>query len=465
MDFILTPEILSLIAPYHFTICPDLKIIAVGKELQLVCENIKIGSHFKDTLQLEAPTIDLNFNTISHENKSIFELKYENSITLRGQVLYFEKEGMIAFLVTPLEKPANATLNQINTLIDNMQGGVLVEMSKRTIITANKAFCEMFSISLSPEELRGVDSRPIFEQIKSLLANPDQFIHRVLELREQKKLCLREEVQLANGKIFERDYFPIFSTDNEHIAHVILFRDITESKELTTKLVASANVRAMGELTIGIAHEINSPLTVITCNTTHILNCMEHNNSLHDLPRHLKTIEDSAMRISNIIKSMHFFSRNSTFEDFQDTEVLNIITDVLNLCRGHLKLKGIELRLAPIPPILKIHCHRIQIGQALLNLINNACDAIAGLNEKWIAIDFTCIFNRIKITVTDSGFGISEDLCHKIMEPFFTTKPIGKGTGLGLAISKRTIEAHQGILRVDTSFPRTRFLIELPTIV
>ena len=106
-----------------------------------------------------------------------------------------------------------------------------------------------------------------------------------------------------------------------------------------------------------------------------------------------------------------------------------------------------------------------QISQVLLNLLNNAHDAIKelGENPKWIQIDVHKKDEKyIQLSVTDCGHGIPKQHLNKIMQPFFTTKEVGKGTGLGLSISSEIIKNHGGSLTYDAQSKHTRFVIELP---
>jgi C4-dicarboxylate-specific signal transduction histidine kinase len=104
----------------------------------------------------------------------------------------------------------------------------------------------------------------------------------------------------------------------------------------------------------------------------------------------------------------------------------------------------------------------VQISQVLLNLISNACDAIAERDEKWIRIGAERKNGLVSIYVMDSGTGIPETVREKMFQPFFTTKEIGKGTGLGLSISTGILDAHNGSLSIDSTKPNTCFVVQLP---
>ena len=122
---------------------------------------------------------------------------------------------------------------------------------------------------------------------------------------------------------------------------------------------------------------------------------------------------------------------------------------------------GIELRFREHDNV-EIECRSYQIVQVMLNLINNAYDAVLSDKSAWIEISYEVTGTRLIIKVTDSGRGIPEKIAEKIMQPFYTTKAVGQGTGLGLSISKGLVEDHGGTLSYNPKSPNTQFVLELP---
>jgi C4-dicarboxylate-specific signal transduction histidine kinase len=100
-----------------------------------------------------------------------------------------------------------------------------------------------------------------------------------------------------------------------------------------------------------------------------------------------------------------------------------------------------------------------------VNLLNNACDAVQNLSERWIRFDVSANEREVILSITDSGKGISEATRRKLFQPFFTTKDPGKGTGLGLNLSRNIAEQHGGSLELDLKSPNTRFVLRLPRTV
>jgi C4-dicarboxylate-specific signal transduction histidine kinase len=99
----------------------------------------------------------------------------------------------------------------------------------------------------------------------------------------------------------------------------------------------------------------------------------------------------------------------------------------------------------------------------LLNLLNNAFDAVCDLPKPWVQVEANAVGNHVEISVTDSGSGIPAEIRNRIMQPFFTTKEAGKGTGLGLSISHGIASEHGGKLYIDEQSPHTRFVLVLPS--
>ena len=159
---------------------------------------------------------------------------------------------------------------------------------------------------------------------------------------------------------------------------------------------------------------------------------------------------------------MSSFSRNSTNDPFLETSIEKVISNTLGLCQEKLRINGVEIKIGKIPDII-FACRSAQISQVLLNLLNNAFDAISPFANKWIQIDVNPISEeRFQVIVTDSGKGIPAEIADKLMQPFFTTKDVGKGTGLGLSVSLGIAQGHGGTLTLDKNCSNTRFVLELP---
>ena len=244
-----------------------------------------------------------------------------------------------------------------------------------------------------------------------------------------------------------------------------------EAEEQRGRANHSSKMAALGEMSSGIAHEINNPLAVIGAKA-HLLKLLVEQKKTTDeqLIKDANTVEQMVGRISKIISGLKMFARDSTLDPHQIVSLQTIFEETLVFCEGGLKRRGIEMSLPKFDSDLDIECHPTQISQVILNLINNASDAVDELSskspdqslKKWIKVEVEGEQNSILIRIIDCGSGIPDPIREKILQPFFTTKDIGKGTGLGLSIASGIIKAHQGELLIPKDVPHTTFCVRMP---
>lgn len=249
-------------------------------------------------------------------------------------------------------------------------------------------------------------------------------------------------------------------------------QDITEVMLLEERLAAEraanlhrAKLASLGEMAAGIAHEINNPLAIV-----HGKSAQLHRKILlgkicpEDMASELQKISSVSERIAAIIQGLRSFSRNADLDEPTPCLLTTIVQDTIILCGERFKAQNVELKVDPIPAVSFLG-RPPQIAQVLLNLLNNAFDAVSEDSDTetpWIRLSFEETGSNVIVRVTDSGHGIPEEIAQKIMQPFFTTKAIGQGTGLGLSISMGIIESHKGRLFLDSGQANTTFVFELP---
>lgn len=246
--------------------------------------------------------------------------------------------------------------------------------------------------------------------------------------------------------------------------------DISDRKRLELavseerlRAISHAKLASIGEMAGGIAHEVNNPLTVILGKA--LLALRDLKADVLDkkvLTERMEKIVEVAERINRIVKGMLSLSRDDGEDPPAALRVKTLIEETTLLCQARLRSHGIDFRISPVDDELYVVTHGTQLAQTLINLINNAFDAIRDQKERWIALRVYRLEQYICIEVSDSGPGVSKEYQNRIMEPFFTTKPAGTGTGLGLSIAKRFVEAHHGRLEYVANAPHTTFAIFLP---
>ncbi|MEW5738724.1 MAG: ATP-binding protein [Myxococcota bacterium] len=238
-----------------------------------------------------------------------------------------------------------------------------------------------------------------------------------------------------------------FPMGDEQVA-VCSYRDVTDERALTRRLVESEKMIAIGNLAGGVAHEINNPLGGILAFSQ--LMQREPGRTRSDLES-LGLIEESALRCKRIVESLLKFSRQPRADDRREVDLTRCVEDAALLFRAqarkHAKVK-LDVALGSRP--LMVYADAAQLGQVVLNLLHNALQALPDFAGAITVTsgeeDGHCFFS-----VRDTGCGIPEAHRSRIFEPHFTTKPPGEGTGLGLSIAYRIVEDHGGHFTVEST--------------
>lgn len=357
-------------------------------------------------------------------------------------------------------KPSLPIERLFERVLDEIPDLVLIKGQHSKIVWANKAFCKIYN--MTNDQLRDLIDSPVVE--------PDYTQQYILDdawvwKNAKPKLIDCEPVTRADGGIrkFRTYKFPILDENNNVAFTAGLSSDITESIESAQKLEANSKMASLGEMAGGIAHEINNPLAVISGKARQLRRAVEQDKELskEKMIEAIQTIELFTDRIAQIISGLRKFSRDGTNDPFEISTLKAIIDETLILCSANMASKGIELKLN-LSQDVSLKCRPVQISQVLLNVINNAVDAVALTPDKKIWITTEMVDNWLHLRIHDSGPGVPDEIATKIMQPFFTTKDIGKGTGLGLSISQGIVKDHGGDLRLDRSVSRSCFKISLP---
>ena len=236
-----------------------------------------------------------------------------------------------------------------------------------------------------------------------------------------------------------------------------------ELREKQEQLVQAGKLATLGELTTGVAHELNNPLNNIGLFIGNVIDLIELGEAdpqrmLHELHSAMQQVH----KATEIISHLRTFGRAATVS--REPVVINqVIQRAISLVHKQLHLRQIEVQLRfPSEDVIVIG-NAIQMEQVFINLLTNARDALADVTQKMITITCTVKTDVVNIHFCDTGPGIPAGLEQRIFDPFFTTKEVGAGTGLGLSITYGIIKEHQGSIAVESCPGEgALFIIQLP---
>jgi PAS domain S-box-containing protein len=254
---------------------------------------------------------------------------------------------------------------------------------------------------------------------------------------------------------------PLLSRDFSVIGRLVIVDDITERIELEQQVAQADKMSSIGLLAAGVAHEVNTPLAVISSYAQMLAKQLQGDEKRSAL---LEKITKQTFRASEIVNNLLNFSRTSGTE-FGSVDVNRIIHDTLALLEHQFKTAQIRVVGNLEPSLPEIHGNQGKLQQVFLNLFLNAKDAMPHGGTLTVR---TVHDHGVRVHVTDTGTGIAPEHIHHIYDPFFTTKSrphqgATGGTGLGLAVTYGIIQEHAAKIRVEsTPGQGTTFTMEFP---
>jgi PAS domain S-box-containing protein len=279
----------------------------------------------------------------------------------------------------------------------------------------------------------------------------DQGVHHLYKFRLTTRAGELRTANIAIAPLLSRDFVPV--------GRIILVDDITERVALETQLAQADKLSSIGLLAAGVAHEINTPLAVISSYAQMLAKQLRGDARLGPV---LDKITQQSFRAAEIANGLLNFSRTSTTE-FRSTDLNQVVRDTLSLLEHQFKTAQILVDLDLAEELPPIHGNPGKLQQVFLNLLLNAKDAMPGGGRLTIA---TLVNSHVEAVISDSGSGIAPENLKRIYDPFFTTKNMPgdrRGTGLGLSVSYGIIQEHAGKIHVESAVGSgTTFHLEFP---
>jgi two-component system, NtrC family, sensor kinase len=250
---------------------------------------------------------------------------------------------------------------------------------------------------------------------------------------------------------------PLVGKDGHVLGRLLIFNDLTDRVNLEDQLIQAEKLSSIGLLAAGVAHEVNTPLAVITSQAQMLMRQLSADDSLS---RTLDKIIKQAFRASEIVNNLLKFSRVSGSE-YSDLDLNKLVRETVSLVEPMLRASKISVNAQLCTSLPLVYANPGKLQQVFMNLIINARDAMPRGGELTIATQ--CEDSSVCVEVSDNGVGISPEHLSKIFDPFFTTKSTSRGTGLGLAVTYGIIREHLGKIEVQSAVGRgTSFHVELP---
>jgi PAS domain S-box-containing protein len=272
-----------------------------------------------------------------------------------------------------------------------------------------------------------------------------------VELKHNDAQCIRSLVSANLDKALSE------KKDTIHF----LVKDIEQRRMVEEQIAQADKLASIGQLSAGIAHEINNPMGIILGYTQLLLRNEDRDSEKY---ADLKTIEKHVRNCKSIVEGLLNFARTSKPRE----DIIRIdeaIDDVLSFIQQHAGLENIEVKKAYNPALPQMLLDEKKIKQVLMNLIMNAKHAIGDKGVLSLATAMNESGRQVMVRVADTGYGIEKRNLARIFDPFFTTKPTGEGTGLGLSVSYGIIKNHGGDILVESKAGKgSTFTILLPVI-
>lgn len=255
----------------------------------------------------------------------------------------------------------------------------------------------------------------------------------------------------ASGKIYQ---------------YVSIMTDITEIKRLNEELVVSEKLSSIGEVSAQIIHEVMNPLSIISLSLEELEMQLDDINDgtapFKKMESLLNNVNSSYTRIEEIFENMRTVLARKESKNIVEVNIENVVNKALSLVHTKLKSFKVKIDLEGISKEDFVLADESDLSQVFLNMINNACDAVCELDERWIKLSSNKVDAQTHIKVEDSGAGIPPEIAAKIFDTLFTTKGDKKGTGLGMGICQKLIKKVNGTIELVQDAPNTTFLIKLP---
>ena len=362
--------------------------------------------------------------------------------------------GIITLFISQRYRKTKTSLSRIkafsNSLVEHMPIGILVIDTKGLIISCNNVAERLFHIP----SYHFLD-QPAKEHLPSELLEQIEYIQTSKTIIEKEMLC---DIGFSQPVPVELIASALYDEHHNFHGYVLLLKDLTEVQALRKEIERSQRLASIGRLAAGVAHEIRNPLSSIKGFATYFKERYHDNTNDFEISTIMIQEVDRLNRVvSQLLELARPISISGT-----TTDIKSLIIDSVKVIEQKATEKNVDIQTQFEDDVKEVFIDKDRLSQTLLNLYLNALESMDGRKGSLIISLLPYQENGIEIKISDSGQGIDEAVLGHIFDPYYTTKP--DGTGLGLAIVHNIIEAHNGLIIVNSvKGEGTTFTIRLPS--
>jgi PAS domain S-box-containing protein len=337
----------------------------------------------------------------------------------------------------------------LETVLDSIDVGILVCDEKHNLLMANKYAQMLLPLNYNEGDniLSSINDEKITGFLSETLQNTDRVMDKEIDIEHK-----------GRNRLLSVNVLPLVQ-DKKITGSLIYIEDITEKRKGESRLRRAENLASLTTLAAGVAHEIKNPLGSISIHLQLLQKALAKINvGDNKTDKYFNVINEEVDRLNRIVVDFLFAVRPMTL-DLREGDINQVISQVMEFVHYEMEQSKVLCLLELAENMPKILLDERLLKQALLNLVENARNAMSGGGVLTIATHYTD--SEIRISVCDTGTGISKENIAKIFEPYFTTNETG--TGLGLTQVYKIVREHQGEITVDSALAEgTEFKIILP---
>jgi len=339
--------------------------------------------------------------------------------------------------------------------VDSSLDGILVVDARTKRIFQNERLFQLFKV---PDAIaRDDDDNPLLQHVLRQAKNPRQFSERIAHLYACPDEIGRDEIELVDGTILDRYSAPVRGKEGKYYGRIWAFRDITGQRQLEEQFRQAQKMEAIGTLAGGIAHDFNNILAAIN---GYIELAKMRVTTDPVANKYLEAVLQGGARAVALVRQILTFSHRQE-EQRLPVQLRHLVAEPLNLLRATIP-SSIEFEVSLASDLPAVLADATQIHQIVMNLCTNAAHAMKGrpgtLGVRLAHFAADAFMARsipglsagpyVRLSISDSGCGMSQSTLSRIFEPFFTTKAPGEGTGLGLSVVHGIMQSHGGAISV-----------------